>query len=132
MPIFNQQLAKAAGQSPCLGWFRYFVNGTTDPVLASCVGPLARYLTSLTYSATGKVAIVFTTDFAWGGALAFNLNCSHKSGTIFDVKQMGAYVAATRTLNTQAVNGALVANAPAADADAFVDVWVYGDFSASR
>jgi hypothetical protein len=124
------QTGQMAGTSPLIGWFRYFPNGTSDPSVASCVGPLARYISSITYSATGVQTIVFTDDFTFGGDLAFFPQAVFAAvANAFSATQMDAYNATTRTLVIQQHN-TTTGDATAASSDAFVNVFVYGDQSA--
>lgn len=112
------------GYALCVGEFTYFTNGTTDPVLASVTGGLARWITSITYSATGVQTIVFAAGFGFAQTPRFTMQGVAASlATAFEVSQIGTYNATTRTLVLQQ-RQALTGYAAAANAGSFVTVKV--------
>lgn len=114
-----------AGTAPLIGWFKYYPNGTST--VTSYDGPLARYISSITYAATGKQTIVFSSEFGFGGDLAFVPKASFDAvANAFSASQMGAY--ASNTLIIQQHQGTS-GFAAAAHADNHVVVFVYGDQS---
>lgn len=113
------------GTLPLIGWFRYFPDTATDPT--SFEGPLARFIESITYTATGKQTIVFTSEFGFGGDVTFVLQSGFDAvARAFSASQMGAY--ASNTLVVQQHQGT-TGFAAAAHADCHVTVFVYGDAS---
>lgn len=58
-------LAHGAGYAPYYGTLTYRPNGTSNPDLALVDGTLKRFLSSITYSATGQQTLVFTPDFVF-------------------------------------------------------------------
>lgn len=112
------------GYGLCTGWFTYFPNGTSDPSLTAVVGPLKRWISSITYSATGVQTIVFKEGFKFANTPRFNaFVCSPSLATSHEVSQVGAYNATTRTLVLQQRQGT-TGYAAAADAAAFVTVYL--------
>ncbi len=108
----------------CLGEFRYFPNGTSDPSLTAVTGGLARFIQSITYSATGVQTFVFTSDFGFANPPRFIFQpvCTALASS-FEVSQIGAYNATTRTLVLQQ-RQATTGYAAAAASTCFVNVIV--------
>lgn len=90
------------GYGLCMGEFTYFPNGTSDPSLTAITGGLARWIQSITYSATGVQTIVFKPGFGFAQTprFLFTPNAASLAAT-FSVSQIGAYDATTRTLVLQ-------------------------------
>lgn len=121
----GNQNGQMAGTLPLIGWFKYFPNGTDNPT--SFDGPLARFITSITYAATGKQTIVLNSEFGFGGDVCFTLQAGFDAvARAFSASQMGAY--ASNTLVVQQHQGT-TGFAAAAHADCHVTVFVYGDKS---
>jgi hypothetical protein len=90
------------GYEICVGWFEFSPNGSTNPTAASRVGPLARFITSITYSATGVQTIVMTSDFRFAQTPTFLVQAQCESLTEhFHAQQTGSYNTSTRTLVVQ-------------------------------
>lgn len=89
------------GYGLTLGSFVFAPNGASNPT--SITGPLARLVSSITYSATGIFTIVFTSDFVWPNTPAFVVTPAFDAiANYFSANQVGAYNATTRTLVVQA------------------------------
>lgn len=103
-------------------YFSFAPNGSSNPSASSIVGPLARYVTSITYSATGVQTIVFNSDFVFAQTPRFFISATAASlATRFDVQQIGAYNATTRTLVIQQAIGT-TGNEVAASSGAIITV----------
>lgn len=93
---------KGLGYAQVGGWFSYAPNGTSNPVVASCTGPVARWISSITYSATGVQTVVFKEGFSFAQTPIFQASPQAASlATWFSVMQVGAYDETTRTLVLQ-------------------------------
>lgn len=115
-----------------IGKFTYFPNGATSPVLASSVGGLARFIQSITYSATGVQTIVFTSDFGFAGTARFYVQATAAAlASTFEATPIGAYNATTRTLVIQQRQGQ-IGYAAAADPGCFVSVFVLASDSTGK
>lgn len=90
------------GYAQVSGWFTYFPNGTSDPSLTAILGPAARWVSTITYSATGVQTIVFKVGFNFAQTPRFVCQpmCAALASS-FEVSQIGAYDATTRTLVLQ-------------------------------
>ena len=122
------QFAKGAGINPTFGWFSFFPNGASDPVLASCTGPLARFISSVTYQATGQYTIVFSADMPVPN-MRFIANQNIASLAAGYTASVVSYTTATRTLVVQAHNGSTTGVAVAANSNAFITVEVFAEAS---
>lgn len=58
-------LAHGAGYAPYYGTLTYRPNGTSNPDLTLVDGTLKRFVTSITYAATGQQSILFSPDFVF-------------------------------------------------------------------
>lgn len=111
---------KGLGYAYVVGHFRYFTNGTSNP--ATIDGPAARWVTSITYSATGVQTIVFNAGFNFAQTPVFACSASGAAlASSFDATQIGAYNATTRTLVLQQRQNT-TGYAAAADPGSFVNV----------
>lgn len=116
-----------AGTRPCIGFFRYYPNGTST--VSTIEGPLKKYVSSLAYSATGLQTVTFTSDFTFvsGKTPAFLFKASFDAlAQAFSVSQLGAFSTTLAIQQHSATTGIAVA----ANAAAFVEVFVYADTSA--
>lgn len=115
---------KGLGYDLCIGEFTYFPNGTSDPVLASVTGTLARWITSITYSATGVQTIVFAQGFNFANAPRFDPAVTAAAlASSFTVVVIGQFNRTTRTLVLQQAQN-VTGYAAAASADCSVSVTV--------
>jgi hypothetical protein len=116
----------------CIGKLTYFPNGTSDPSLSALQGGLAQWVTSITYSATGVQTIVFSPGFAFAGTPRFYIQpaCTDLASS-FEVSQIGAYNATTRTLVLQQ-RQATTGYAAAAAATCFVSFVVFASDSQGK
>lgn len=101
--MIGAQWAKGYGNAPHFGAFSFGPNGSTDPVISgsssTLTGGLARWVDSITYSATGVQTIVFKEGFGSGGDMKFIIKPQPESlAEFFFADQIGAYNASTRTL----------------------------------
>lgn len=114
---------KGLGYAMKLGWFTFAPNGASNPT--SITGPLARFVTSITYSATGVQTIVFNSGFVFAQTPRFRPTAELESLTEhFNVNQTGAYDTTTRTLVlTTHRNG--TGREVAANAAAAITVYVF-------
>lgn len=82
------------------GSFSFAPNGSSNPV--TITGAAARYVTSVTYSATGVQTIQFTSEFVFANAPIFRVDAQIESLTEwFAAQQVGQYNATTRQLVIQ-------------------------------
>lgn len=58
-------LAHGAGYAPYYGTLTYRPNGTSNPDASLLDGTLKRFVTSVTYAATGQQSILFSPDFVF-------------------------------------------------------------------
>lgn len=58
-------LAHGAGYAPYYGTLTFRPNGTSNPDTAAVDGTLKRFVTSITYAATGQQSILFSPDFVF-------------------------------------------------------------------
>lgn len=117
-----------AGTRPCIGFFRYFPNGTSDPVTIE--GPLKKYVSAIAYTATGKQTVTFTSDFTFvsGKTPGFFFKQSFDAlAQAFTASQLGAHSGVTLVIQQHSATTGI---AVAANAAAFVEVFVYADTSA--
>ncbi len=91
--------ARGCGPEQIVGGFEFDVNGTSAVSSSTFRGSMKRYVTSVTYSATGLFTIVFTTDFTFPALPTFMVDCTCETQALgFVAKQIGVYTASTRTL----------------------------------
>lgn len=103
----HYQPAHGYGPEPRVTRCSFAPNGTSDPLTASNLGPRGVRNFTTTYAPTGQYTLVFPPDFAPPSSTAFALSAQCASlATYFEVVQIGAYNAATRTLVVQAKQGA--------------------------
>lgn len=118
--MIGSEFAKGVGPNPLFGVFSFGPNGATNPVISgtgnTLSGGAARFVSSITYSATGIYTIVFAEGFGSGSAFKFFL-AAHPDAIAdwFEIIQIGAYNATTKTLVIQA-HLAGTPTAPAANA----------------
>src|SRR5262245_43321101 len=118
MNVGKQGKVDGIGYGMCLGKFTFFPNGTSNPT--NITGELARFVSSITYSATGVQTVVFTSEFGVAQTPQFFMAPACASvATSYEVSQVGAYNATTRTLVLQQRQGQ-TQYAVAASASAFV------------
>ncbi len=110
-------LAHGCGYAPYYGTFVYQPNGASNPDPTLFSGTLKRFVTSVTYSATGVQTIVFTPDFVFPKPVVWF------TSTSFDVlanafgTSVLLWTPATRTLvlqQHQGTTGIAAASNPAA------------------
>ncbi len=105
--------ARGLGPEPLLATLAFDTAAAADPPAATWTGALARFVTSITYSATGIYTIVFKDSFACVaplfGAFAQPANLTET----FQVQVNGKYVPSTRTLVVQTTRGATAREVPA-------------------
>lgn len=105
------------GYAPLVAWLAFDTNGSSDSPSTTWVGPLARFVTSITYSATGKHTIVFKEEFQVVAPALFGAMAQPASeAETFQVQVNGQYVVATRTLVVQTTRGATAREVPAGSA----------------
>lgn len=93
---------KGLGYAQVVGWFTYSPNGTSNPSVSACTGPAARWIDSITYSATGVQTIVFKAGFSFAQTPIFQPTPQPADLTgYFSVSQTGNYDTSTRTLVLQ-------------------------------
>lgn len=112
---YGATFAKGLGNGPVFGWARIFPNGTSTPALTSVTGPLKQWISSLSYSATGIINVVFRDGFNLN-EMNFGLSVqSVDAASAFTASQIGAYNTTTRTFSFLTVAGgaasAITANA---------------------
>lgn len=92
--------ARGCGPEQIVGGFEFDVNGTSAVSTSTFKGSMKRYVTSVSYSATGLFTIVFTTDFTFPTRPTFMVDstCENQTTLSFIAKQIGAYNTTTRTL----------------------------------
>ena len=114
------------------GEFTYFPNASADPVVASCTGGLARWISSITWSADGIQTIVFKAGFSFANLPRFSASATCvDAASSFTVYQKAQYVASTRTLVLQQVQGTTGYNA-ASNADCSVSVRLHAQDSTGK
>jgi hypothetical protein len=109
-------LAHGAGYAPYYGTLTYRPNGTSNPDLALVDGTLKRFVTSITYAATGKQSIVFTPDFVFPKTVVWTVTAGFDA--IANAYSVGIllWTPTTRTLELQqhiGVSGVAAASNPA-------------------
>ena len=120
--ITRKEWAKGLCYEPVFGWFAFYPNGTSDPSLAAVEGPMAQFITSITYSAVGGYVIQFSSDFVFAGTPQFVLTPSFDGLTnYYAVAIDGAYSQTTRQLTVRA-HRAGTGQAVAASANAKIAV----------
>lgn len=117
---------RGIGNEVCFGGFSFAPNANANPVISGAsstlVGGLARWVESITYSATGIQTVVFREGFGFPGNLAFFVTAQMASLTEwFFATQIGAYNATTRTLVIQQHRAGAAREVPA-DAGARIHV----------
>lgn len=127
---------RGVGFEATRGYLQFDVNGTSDPAAASFAGDLRRFVTSITYSATGIYTIKFNPSFGFAEIPKFVLGAICESGgTKFVPVQLGKYSAANRELVLQTLSGSLSPTAiaaPAAVGDASVVIEMVVNDSSAR
>jgi hypothetical protein len=136
MPATGVISAKVCGVDPLTGYFSFQPNGASNPVISgsssTLKGGAKRYVSSITYSATGVLTIVFTSDFVFPGEIQWSVSNHYDSGgTQWYPALKGAYTTATRTLVLQCTNATNGANIQVpANANNIVRVFFEADLSA--
>lgn len=119
------QVAESYGPEPRYESLSFAPNGTSNPLVASNQGSPGLKASAITYSATGIQTIVFPADFSPPSDTRFVVSAQCASiGAYFEVVQIGAYNAVTRTLVVQTKQGAS-GNAVAAAAGARVHIGMF-------
>jgi hypothetical protein len=119
------------GYGLCVGWFKFFPNAGSDPSLTAIVGPLKRWVSSITYGATGVYTIVFKAGFSFANSPVFVTHHTIAAlANAYSVIQIGAYNATTRTLVLQTYgdvngDGTLAGIEVAADAGNSINVFCF-------
>lgn len=125
---YGTEFAKGAGINPTFGWLRFFPNGTSDPVVASCTGPLKRYVSSITYAATGQYTIVFSDQIRVPN-MYWIANQNIASLAAGYTASIVSWTPSTYTLVVQAHNGSTTGVAVAANANAFITLECFAEAS---
>lgn len=121
----NEQPAKGYSGEPRVAWISFAPNGTSNPLTSSNTGPSGIRAFTTTYSPTGVQTIVFPENFAPPSNTTFLVSAQCASiGAYFEVVQIGAYNASTRTLVVQTKQGSS-GNAVAAAAGARVHIGIF-------
>lgn len=93
---------KALQNEVILGSLAFSPNAASTPDSTYTTGSLVQVVSSLTYSATGKFVIVFTSKLRFYTAPHFVVSAMWEDATNwFDVAFLGAYNNTTRTLTIQ-------------------------------
>lgn len=122
----------STGYGLVIGEFTYFPNGAINPVAGSSTGSLARWITSITYSATGVQTIVFNSGFTFAQQPRFDFSvCATSLATSFSVVQIAQYNQTTRTLVLQQAQNT-TGYAAAASADCSVTVQILASDSQGK
>lgn len=120
----SSQGAQSIGYRLTAGFFAFFPNGTDNPAVASVTGGVARFIQSITYSATGVQTIVFKDGFTFAQTPTFRVEAAIASlGEHYQAQVLGAYNATTRTLVVQQHRQGTGRVVPA-DAGAYITVTV--------
>lgn len=97
------QPTEGLGPEPRCVSFSFAPNGTSNPLTSAERGPRPLTNSTITYSATGVYTIVFPVDFTPPADAQFLVSAQCESlANWFEVCQVGAYNATTRTLVVQA------------------------------
>ncbi len=88
------------GYGDVIGALVFAPNGASNPT--TITGPLARFVSSITYSATGIYTITFTSEFVFANTPVFFVDQSFDViANYFSANQIGAYNTTTRVLVVQ-------------------------------
>jgi hypothetical protein len=109
-------LAHGCGYAPYYGTLTYRPNGISNPDLALVDGTLKRFVTSITYGATGQQSILFTPDFVFPKTVVWTATAGFDA--IANAYSVGIllWTPSTRTLLLQqhvGVSGVAAASNPA-------------------
>lgn len=116
----------------CVGTFTFWPNAASNPSVDAVTGGLARWVESITYGATGVQTIVFKQGFAFAQSPRFFLApVSDSLANSYEVSQIGAYDATTRTLVLQQ-RRSQTGREVAAAAGSFVTVMVFASDSQGK
>lgn len=91
------------GYGLVIGTFSFAPNGSSNPLLTAVGGGLTRFITGITYGATGVYTVQFGTDFVFANAPVFHVVAQPDSlANWFIAQQIGQYNTTTRQLVIQA------------------------------
>ena len=101
---FQAQPAYGLGVAPLLASLAFKTNGTSDPSMTTATGSMKRILTSITYSATGILTIIF--DAGWNfpetPTWLVTARCADQSTNAF-IPVVKSWTNSTRTLVLQLI-----------------------------
>lgn len=121
---------------PTRAYLKFDTNGTSNPAASTWEGDLKRFVTGITYSATGIYTIQFNSSFGFAELPKFVLSSvCEAAGTKFVAVQLAKYNATTRQLVLQTLSGSLspaAIAAPASAGDAAVVVEMVLNDSSAR
>lgn len=123
---------------PAIGWLRFKTNGTSNPVItgasSTLEGPLAPYVSSIVYSATGIETLIWTPEFKAvtnpksGGNNPIKFLLKYLPDALANnlgIAQIGLFNNTTRTLVMQTLLATNLTTGAAPNAASYIEIDVF-------